>query len=159
MKRASFDHGFSEQDWEAAKAEARNAMVGVAARREVICYSDLVNEIETFGLEPQSAQLAHMLGEISTEEAQAGRGMLTVVVVHKFGDLMPGPGFFELARSLGYETADRDTFWIGELARVHKTWSCPERAIGRRRTPSCGGRGHYAVCEYRRGARSRGSSD
>ena len=51
--------------------------------------------------------------------------MLTVVVVHKFGDQMPGPGFFELARSLGYDTADRDACWIGELARVHRAWSPP----------------------------------
>ena len=125
MRRASFDHGFSEKDWEAAKAEVRQAMIAVAARREMICYSDLVNKIETCRLEPQSPQLAHMLGEVSTEEAQAGRGMLTVVVVHKSGDQMPGPGFFELARSLGYDTADRDAFWIGELARVHRVWSPP----------------------------------
>ena len=63
MRRASFDHGFSVKDWEAAKAEVRQAMVAVAARREMICYSDLVNKIETCRLEPQSPQLAHMLGE------------------------------------------------------------------------------------------------
>ncbi len=124
MKRASFDHGFSQDVWDAAKAEARQAMIAVAARCDVITYSDLIDEIEACELEPHGPQLAHMLGEISEEEDKAGRGMLTVLVVHKFGDYMPGLGFFELARSLGYDTNDREAFWIGELERVHGTWSC-----------------------------------
>jgi hypothetical protein len=35
-----------------------------------------------------------MLGEISQEEDEAGHGMLSVIVVHKYGDMQPGPGFF-----------------------------------------------------------------
>ena len=35
-----------------------------------------------------------MLGDISSAEDDAGRGLLTVVVVHKSGDMKPGPGFF-----------------------------------------------------------------
>ena len=127
MKRENFDHGFPEEDWEAAKAEARQAMIAVATREGVIYYSDLVAEIRSIDLEPQSPQLAHMLGEISTEEHEAGRGMLTVVVVHKFGDQMPGPGFFELARSLGHDTRDREAFWVAELAKAHRTWSSREK--------------------------------
>ena len=123
MRRKQFNHGFPEDVWEAGKAEARAAIIAVAAHGTVIAYSDLVSEIESCNLEPQSPQLAHMLGEISTEEHSAGRGMLTVVVVHKHGDLMPGPGFFELARSLGHDTDDREAFWVGELAEVHREWS------------------------------------
>ena len=59
-----------------------------------------------------------MLGEISTEENEAGRGMLTVVVVHKEGDMKPGPGFFELAQKLGRQVGDLDVFWISEFKRV-----------------------------------------
>ena len=76
----------------------------------MIFYSELVAEIGSCDLEPQSPQLAHMLGEVSTAEHNAGRGMLTVVVVHKSSDQMPGPGFFELARSLGHDTADKQSF-------------------------------------------------
>ena len=123
MKRDNFEHGFPEDVWEAAKAEAREAMIAVAARKCVIAYSELVEKITTCRLEPQSPQLAHMLGEISTDEHRAGRGMLTVVVVHKSGDLMPGPGFFELACSLGHHVDDREAFWIRELEMVHATWS------------------------------------
>jgi hypothetical protein len=46
-----------------------------------------------------------MLGEISLEGA-AGRGMLSVIVVHKDGDMQPGPGFFELAEELDRDTSD-----------------------------------------------------
>ena len=83
----------------------------------------LAAAIRTLDLEPQSTHLAHMLGEISSAEDAAGRGMLTVVVVHKSGDGMPGAGFFELARSLGRDTGDKVAFWASELRKVHATWS------------------------------------
>ena len=123
MHRENFDHGFSEEAWEAARVEARELMIAVAARRSMIAYSDLVARIRGLDLDPQSQHLAHMLGEISTAEHEAGRGMLTVVVVHKHGDKMPGPGFFELARSLGYDTGDREVFWIKELQKVYRAWA------------------------------------
>src|SRR5439155_26597534 len=84
---------------------------------QTISYSDLVDQIKTIKLEARDARLAHMLGEISTEEDAAGRGMLTVLVVHK-GDVRPGDGFFELAQSLGRDTRDREKFWIAEFNRV-----------------------------------------
>lgn len=130
MKRENFEHGYPQETWEAAKAEARQAMIAVAARRCVIAYSDLVAEIRTLDLEPQGDPLAHMLGEISTDEHEAERGMLTVVVVHKHGDQMPGPGFFQLARELGHDAKDREAFWIGELEKVYGAWSA-NRVAGR----------------------------
>ncbi len=90
MKRDDFGHGYPQEAWEAARAEARNAMVALAARKDLIAYSDLVAEIRSLDFEPQEDRLAHLLGEISTAEHEAGRGMLTVVVVHKHGDQMPG---------------------------------------------------------------------
>ena len=123
MRRDDFDHGYLQEAWEAARAEARDAMVAVAARRCLIAYSDLVAEIRSLDFEPQEDRLAHLLGEISMAEHGAGRGMLTVVVVHKHGDQMPGPGFFQLGRSLGYDTKDREAFWIAELEKVYGAWS------------------------------------
>lgn len=128
MKRENFDHGFAEEAWRRAKAEAREALIAVAARRRVIAYSDLVTKIRSLNLEPHSDHLAHMLGEISTAEHEAGRGMLTVVVVHKHGDQMPGPGFFQLARSLGHVTKDQEAFWIGEMEKVYGAWSAGRKA-------------------------------
>ena len=94
-----------------------------APDQRLIAYSDLVAETRSLDLEPQDDRLAHLLGEISTAEHEAGRGMLTVVVVHKHGDQMPGPGFFQLARSLGHDTKDREAFWIAELEKVYGVWS------------------------------------
>ena len=123
MKRDNYEHGFAPADWDAAKAEARQAMIAAARRRGLIAYGELAAAIRRLDLEPQSTHLAHMLGEISSAEDAAGRGMLSVVVVHKSGDGMPGAGFFALARSLGRDTRDAVAFWAGELERVHATWS------------------------------------
>lgn len=123
MLREGYKHGFPPSAWEAAKEEARQAMIEVARRRGVIAYSDLVGKITSIHLEAHDPRLFHLLGEVSTEEDAAKRGMLTVVVVHKSGDYMPGPGYFELAEELGRDTSDPDACWISELKRVHKTWA------------------------------------
>jgi len=48
---------------------------------------------------------------------------VTALVVHKHGDLQPGPGFFELARRLGQTTEDIEKFWIQEVKRVFAGWA------------------------------------
>lgn len=115
-------YGYEAQDWEAAKAEMQQILVERARLRGMIPYSDLVSRIETIRMEPDSFALAHMLGEISEAEDAAGRGMLSVIVVHKVGDMQPGPGFFQLAKKLGRDTSDKTTCWIEELRRVHAYW-------------------------------------
>lgn len=123
MFQVYFKHGFTEDQWNSAKAEARCAMIAVAQREDVIAYSDLVHKVSSCQLEPNGALLAHMLGEISSAEDEAGRGLLTAVVVHKGGDMRPGPGFFRLARSRGRQFKDEDQFWIDELHDVYRSWS------------------------------------
>ena len=123
MLREDFKHAFSEDQWIVAKEEARQVMITVARSKSMITYSDLVRKITSCILEPNGAHLAHMLGEISSEEDEEGRGLLTVVVVHKTGDLKPGPGFFRLARSRGRHIVDEEQYWIEELRNVYDTWS------------------------------------
>lgn len=123
MLRKEFNHGYPDEQWNAAKEEARQAMIAVARRKRVIAYSDLVGEIKSCHLEPNGTHLAHMLGEISSKEDEEGRGLLTVVVVHKSGDQKPGSGFFQLARSRGRQVVDEELFWIDELQSVHGIWS------------------------------------
>lgn len=123
MVRGDFKLMFSEDKWIAAKEEARQAMIAVARSKSVITYSSLVQKITNCTLEPNGDLLAHMLGEISSEEDKEGRGLLSAVVVHKTGDLKPGSGFFTLARSRGRHIADKDQYWSEELRRVHDTWS------------------------------------
>ncbi|MGE0266607.1 MAG: hypothetical protein AB7V06_28290 [Candidatus Obscuribacterales bacterium] len=115
--------GFDEADWSAAKFEAKNAMIAKAKLRRVIPYSDLVNKITSISLQPRDPRLFHLLGEISTEEATAGRGMLTAIVVHKSGDMQPGPGFFDLAKRLGRDVSNIEKCWINEINEVYKQWS------------------------------------
>lgn len=123
MKREVFRHGFPESDWQKALEEARQAMIRRARVPRTISYSELVSEIRSIKLEAHDARLSHMLGVIAEEETQAGRGMLTVVVVHKSGDQKPGPGFYEMARKLGHAVVDQEAFWVDELNRVHRAWS------------------------------------
>ena len=116
-------YGYEQSEWNAAKTEMREALVERAKVRRMIPYSELVEKITTIELEPNSFALAAMLGEVSTEEAEADRGMLSVLVVHKVGDMQPGPGFFELAGELGRDTSDILKCWVDELKKVHRVWS------------------------------------
>lgn len=123
MLRKNFDHGFAQSDWDAAKQEARAVMIQRAKRRRTISYSELVSQIHSISLDPHDVRLDHFLGEISSDEESQGHGMLTVLVVHKSGDLEPGKGFYELARSLGRDVSDREKCWSEELHRVYEAWS------------------------------------
>ena len=116
-------YGFSQRAWDIAKGQAKDAMIERAKVRGMITYSDLTRKITSIRLNPDSFALAELLREISTDENAAGRGMLTVVVVHKIGDMEPGNGFYELAGQLGKDTMDKTAFWISELHSVHAEWS------------------------------------
>lgn len=89
-------YGFRDDDWTAAKREMVAKLTERAKVRGMIPYSELVREIKAIRLEP---------------------------VVHKHGDMQPGPGFFELAGSLGRDTSDILKCWIDELKKVHGHWS------------------------------------
>jgi len=49
--------------------------------------------------------------------------MLSAVVVHKVGDMQPGPGFFEFAKQLGRDRRNILECWVKELRKVHSVWS------------------------------------
>lgn len=116
-------HGFPQAIWEQAKSEATEILISLAKKRGTIPYSELVDKIEAIDLEPHDIRLGTLLGEISTKEDSEGRGMLSVIVVHKTGDMQPGPGFFELASELGRDTSDIEKCWVEELNRVYDFWS------------------------------------
>ena len=116
-------YGIAQSKWDAAKEEARQLMIARARVRGMIPYSDLVRGITAVNFAAHDQILFHLIGEISTAEDAADRGMLSVVVVHKTGDMQPGPGFFELAKQLGRDTSDILKCWVAELHRVHAVWS------------------------------------
>ena len=98
-------------------------MISQAKKQNTISYSELVDQLTTIDLEAHDTRLGTLLGEISTREDNEGRGMLSVIVVHKTGDMQPGPGFFELASELGRDTSDIEECWIEELNNVFDYWS------------------------------------
>jgi len=116
-------YGLTESQWNKAKSEITKILIERSRVRGMIPYSELVDSLTSVTLEPESYALAKMLGEISTSEDKAGRGMLTVIVVHKYGDMQPGPGFFDLAKRLGKDTSDILKCWVEELNKVHAYWS------------------------------------
>ena len=116
-------YGYSEVDWERAKAEIRAILIGVAGAKDFISCAELVAQARSITFEPRDPKLWYMLREISSEENAAGRGMLTAVVTHARGDMMPGEGFFELAKALGYNPRDKLQFWLEEARTAHEQWS------------------------------------
>jgi hypothetical protein len=121
MRRENFAHGFSAAAWEKAKAQALAVLTQRARRGDPITYSDLVNKITAVRMEPHDTRLAHFLGEVSTEEHEAGRPLITALVVHKH-DLQPGKGFFDLSRSLGFSFIDGTAFWSDQIERLRIQW-------------------------------------
>ena len=77
-------YGYPVDKWNKAKEEMRKILIERTKVRGMIPYSELITKVRTISLKPESYALAAMLGEISSEEDAAGRGMLTVIVVHKY---------------------------------------------------------------------------
>jgi len=114
--------GYAAKTWQAAKDEIRAVLLERARRPETIAYSELVQKVRAIDLQAHDPRLDELLGQIATEEYGQGRGMLSVLVVHKTGDLRPGPGFYHCARALGLDTSDEDKLWVEQFNKVHASW-------------------------------------
>ena len=112
-------HGFDSEVWERAREEARQILIQCAREGRTIAYSELA---EKLNIQHRSTELATMLDDISCSENKAGRGMLSVLVVHKGDDQMSGQGFFRLAEHLGREFDDKRESWNRESKRVIGSW-------------------------------------
>lgn len=114
--------GFTDDQWHSAKDELRRLLIKTARTKSVIAYSEAVARLAAIAFEPDDHRFHRMLDELSTEEDEAGRGLITVLVVHKSGDFRPGPGFFELASARGRDVKDIDRTWLAELRSVWEYW-------------------------------------
>ncbi len=114
--------GYPEDKWNAAKEEIRTILIATAKAQGTIAYSELVEKVTAIDIPARGQVISHILDEISREEDTRGRGMLTVLVVHKHGKQRPGPGFFELAKDLGRDTSNKDKCWLDELNKVYAYW-------------------------------------
>jgi hypothetical protein len=114
--------GYGTKHWNSAVKEGTEILATRAASRtnQTISYSELAGLICSAHFDAQDQAFHALLGDISVAEDAKGRGMLSVLVVHKTGDQMPGNGFFELAEELGRDTRDRVKFWAEEFSTVLK---------------------------------------
>lgn len=99
----------------------RRRLVEVAARGTTITYDELRGELDLSG------DLVPILRSLSVAEDEAGRGLLTAVVVRRDTGI-PGAGWFRLAEERGRELHDRIGMWQAERARleeVHRELDAP----------------------------------
>lgn len=101
------------------KEEMRSALISRARDGRPISYTDLTGQVHAINFSPDDHALHYMLGQVSEEEDAAGRGMLSVIVIHRDGDMMPGTGFFKLAKKLGRDTSDLLRCGSEETTRVY----------------------------------------
>lgn len=70
------------------------------------------------------SQVGYILGEISEDEVQQGRPMLSAVAVGVSGE--PGDGFYGLAKDLNIFSEEnveaKRKFWQQEKDKVYKVW-------------------------------------
>ncbi len=96
----------------------------VAKSRGITYYSEIAPLASlSMGSPGDRERIARILGDISTAEHQAGRPLLSAVVIRKEENL-PGSGFFGLAKDLRLHNGNEDfRYWLQELQRVHDYWS------------------------------------
>lgn len=118
---------FSEEEWGELKDAVLKILISCASpkKKATITYSGLTEAIKPYKIHYRCKALNDLLEEISRAEHVAGRGMLSAVVVYKYGKRIPGEGFFALAESLGKypnrkgQDHEKDKeFWENELKTV-----------------------------------------
>ncbi len=140
MKRSDYRFGLTNEQWDRAKSQLRQAILDAAWERRMTCYSEVASSVTVTQVDPYSGLMNHLLGEIFEEEAAAGRPALTSIVTHKDGDKEPGPGFYEQARALGYQFDEPHVFWAMQVQAVFKEHGRQRRQDRvRRPRPDAGG--------------------
>ncbi|CAA2136869.1 hypothetical protein [Methylobacterium bullatum] len=113
-------YGYPQSDWDRAKGEAKTVLYDYARRGHTITYTELTQRISTIPFGPHNRDFHGLLDAVSRDEEEEGRGLLSVLVVRKDGDIKPGPGFFSMAEDVGREFHDELAFWISEFEAVVK---------------------------------------
>ena len=114
---------------EAETQVIRQKLLAIAATSGITHYSDIAPLAGlSMGSEVGRIRIAQILDNISSAEYEAGRPLLSAIVVLK-DEYRPGDGFFKLAERLGlYHGGDRDEYWVKELQRVRDCWASPPSA-------------------------------
>lgn len=102
----------------------RARLIAAARRRETVYYKDLAKATGREMKGPNWAvHIGRILGRVSSEEAHAGRPLLSVIVVSQDTKL-PGGGFYNLGKELGLlESGETEEHFINRQAeRVYDYW-------------------------------------
>ena len=91
----------------------RDRLIEVAGRGATVTYEQLRADLGVSG------DLVPALRALSEAEDDAGRGLLTAVVV-RADTGRPGAGWFRLAAERGRDVADAETAWQVERARLQR---------------------------------------
>ena len=75
--------GFTEADWREITAEMRQILIGLAQKRETICYSALATQIQTAYIHHRAPAFMSILRDLVEEDTAAGYPNLAVLVVRK----------------------------------------------------------------------------
>jgi len=111
------------------RSDIYEKLINVARSHDLISYDDLNQQLNlglNFGMPPDRDLIGQWLGEISENEVEAGRHMLSALVGHKEGEIVadPGIGFYKYAKALGvYAGGDDLGFWALEVKWLHDYWS------------------------------------
>lgn len=112
--------------WQAEVATIRKALESSAKKGNILYYSPLMESIGLSSTVPADRKrIGDILGQIS-EATRDENGTLLSVIVHRqsSGETNPGPGFFALARGLGFKWQD-DKRLVQE--ETEKVWSHYQR--------------------------------
>jgi hypothetical protein len=107
-------------------SRARAFLESVAKRRILITYQELANALQI--LPPHSIhQVTEALEHLMQEDAASGRPFIAGLAISKAHGGLPGPGFFDCARRLGWFAGDQDgqdarTLHAAELNAVFAFW-------------------------------------
>jgi hypothetical protein len=99
----------------------------VARDQEVTHYGDVAERIGLVRNNRGHLSIVFkLLDEVNEIESEAGRPLLSIVVVAKRSKT-PGSGFFDSARELrrfsGKTDDEKEIFFMKELAAVHRYWA------------------------------------
>ncbi len=103
------------------------ALINAARNKRTITYMEVAG---LMGIHKSGSHMAsqtgHMLGEISEDEHEQGRPLLSAIAVSSV-DGKPGKGFYGWAKQLGRLKDDSEAvkkkFWEEEKLAVYDTWS------------------------------------
>ena len=106
------------------QATLRERLIEAAQNERLLRYGGIAPSL---GLDMSQVadrrEIGQMLDAINRVEHDAGRPLLSAVVVQTETN-MPGEGFFPMAERLGYEVGDDwQAFWAQEVARVYSYWA------------------------------------